>query len=101
MTAWVTMLRFHLDESVKPEIAQGLRVRGIDCTTAHEVAWFGTSLMQSSWPLPRHLLLTTDDDFFALGSPSVACRYDLLASGEAHHRGSDAPVGEAVGAMPR
>jgi len=43
MTAWVLMLRFHLDESVKLAIAQGVRVRETDCTTAREAAWLGTS----------------------------------------------------------
>jgi hypothetical protein len=43
MTARVAMLQFHLDESVKPAIAQGLGVRSIDCTTAREAAWLGTS----------------------------------------------------------
>ena len=37
------MLRLHLDESVNPAIAEGLRLRGIDCTISRDVGLRGAS----------------------------------------------------------
>jgi len=62
------MLRFHLDESVNPAIAEGLRLRGMDCTTTPQMELrsaadaeqliFATS--------QQRILVTTDQDFLAL-----------------------------------
>ena len=38
-----TPLRFHLDEHVSLAVATGLRLRGIDVTTAHEAGLIGAS----------------------------------------------------------
>ena len=38
-----TPLRFHLDEHVSPAVAAGLRLRGIDATTANEAGLGGAS----------------------------------------------------------
>ena len=67
-------LRFHLDESVDPDVARGLRARGIDATTAQE-----TDLLQA--PDPAHLafalaqgrvLVTHDADFLRLHAHGTA-----------------------------
>jgi len=61
-------IRFHLDESVDPDVAQALRARDIDVTTAQE-----TDLLEA--PDPEHLafalsegrvLVTHDADFLRL-----------------------------------
>ena len=38
-----TPLRFHLDEHISPAVAAGLRLRGIDATTAAEAGLIGAS----------------------------------------------------------
>jgi predicted nuclease of predicted toxin-antitoxin system len=62
------MFRFHLDESVNPAIAEGLRLRGIDCTTSREAGLLGASdEEQLAFAMSHHrTLVTTDDDFLAL-----------------------------------
>jgi predicted nuclease of predicted toxin-antitoxin system len=64
------MLRFHLDESVNPAIAEGLRLRGIDCTTSREAGLLGASDPEqlAFATSQQRTLVTTDDDFLALAS---------------------------------
>ena len=62
------MFRFHLDESVNPAIAEGLRLRGIDCTVTREVGLRGASdEEQLAFATSQHrIIVTTDEDFLAL-----------------------------------
>ena len=62
-----TMFRFHLDEHVNPAIAEGLRLRGIDCTT-REVGLRGASDMaqRAFATSQQRILVTTDEDFLAI-----------------------------------
>ena len=62
------MLRLHLDESVNPAIAEGLRLRGIDCTTSREVGLLGASDAEqlAFATSQQRTLVTTDEDFLAL-----------------------------------
>ena len=62
------MLRLHLDESVNPAIAEGLRLRGIDCTISREVGLLGASDEEQLAFATSHqrTLVTTDEDFLAL-----------------------------------
>jgi predicted nuclease of predicted toxin-antitoxin system len=62
------MLRFHLDESVNLAIAEGLRRRDIDCTTAREVGLLGASDAEQLAFATAHqrILVTTDEDFLAM-----------------------------------
>ena len=62
------MLRFHLDESVNLAIAEGLHLRGIDCTISREVGLLGASDEEQLAFAMAHqrTLVTTDEDFLAL-----------------------------------
>jgi predicted nuclease of predicted toxin-antitoxin system len=62
------MPTFHLDESVNPAIAEGLRLRGIACTTSREVGLLGASnAAQLTFATSQQrILVTTDEDFLAL-----------------------------------
>jgi predicted nuclease of predicted toxin-antitoxin system len=62
------MFRFHLDESVNPAIAEGLRLGGIDCTISRDVGLLGASDEEQLAFATSHqrTLVTTDDDFLAL-----------------------------------
>jgi predicted nuclease of predicted toxin-antitoxin system len=62
------MLRFHLDEHVNPAITEGLRLRGMDCTTTREVGLRGASdVEQLAFATSQHrILVTTDEDFLAI-----------------------------------
>lgn len=62
------MFRFHLDESVNPAIAEGLRLRGIDCIATREVGLRGASDVEqlAFATSQQRILVTTDDDFLAL-----------------------------------
>jgi predicted nuclease of predicted toxin-antitoxin system len=62
------MLRFHLDESVNLAIAEGLHLRGIDCTTTREVGLLGTSDAEqlAFATAQQRILVTTDEDFLAI-----------------------------------
>ena len=66
-------IRFHLDESIDPDIARALRARGIDVTTAQE-----TDLLEALDP--EHLafahsrgrvLVTHDADFLRLHAQGI------------------------------
>ncbi len=64
------MLRLHLDESVNPAIAEGLRLRGIDCTVSREAGLLGASDEEqlAFATSQQRTLVTTDEDFLALAS---------------------------------
>ena len=73
------MYRFHLDENVNPAIAEGLRLRGIDCTTTREVGLRGASdVEQLAFAISQQrILVTTDEDFLAIAprQPHVGILY--------------------------
>ena len=62
------MMRFHLDESVDHAIARGLRLRGIDVTTATDAGLLSADDEQhlSYAFLEKRVLVTHDEDFLAL-----------------------------------
>jgi predicted nuclease of predicted toxin-antitoxin system len=64
----VTAIRFHLDESVSPAIADGLRRRGIDVTASRDVGLLGASdETQLSFAVAAgRVIFTQDDDFLAM-----------------------------------
>jgi hypothetical protein len=66
-------IRFHLDENVAPTVAEGLRRRGADVTTAVEAG-----LLQATDEQHLHsarennrVLVTHDEDFLALAKQGV------------------------------
>ena len=79
MMTQATMYRFHLDENVNPAIAEGLRLRGIDCTTTREVGLRGASdVEQLAFAISQQrILVTTDEDFLAIAprQPHVGILY--------------------------
>jgi predicted nuclease of predicted toxin-antitoxin system len=64
------MLRFHLDENVNIAIAEGLRLRGMDCTTTREEGLRGASDVEQLTfaTSEQRILVTTDEDFLTLAS---------------------------------
>jgi predicted nuclease of predicted toxin-antitoxin system len=64
------MLRFHLDENVNLAIAEGLRLRGMNCTTTPEVGLRGVSDVEqlAFAASQQRILVTTDEDFLSLAS---------------------------------
>jgi hypothetical protein len=64
----VDPIRFHLDESVDPAIADGLRRRGADVTTSQEIGLLGApDDRQFAFAMDEErILVTHDDDFLAL-----------------------------------
>lgn len=62
------LLRFHLDESVNPAVAAGLRRRGVDVTTARDGALLGVSdVAQLDFAArEERVLFTHDADFLRL-----------------------------------
>jgi predicted nuclease of predicted toxin-antitoxin system len=69
------VIRFHLDEQVDHDIAQGLRLRGIDVTTASDAGLLGASdEAHIAFALEqRRLILTHDADY--LRSASAGCSH--------------------------
>lgn len=61
-------IRFHLDESVDPDIASGLRRRGVDVTTSQEQRLLGSDddLQLKFATAHDRVLVTHDEDFFLL-----------------------------------
>jgi hypothetical protein len=61
-------IRFHLDESVDPAIAEGLRRRGVDVTTSQEAGLLeAANERQIAFALvEQRTLVTHDEDFLAL-----------------------------------
>jgi hypothetical protein len=62
------MVRFHLDESVAPAVAVGLRSHGVDVTTTQEIGLLGaTDAAQIEFSRSEHrVLVTHDDDFLTI-----------------------------------
>jgi len=65
-----TLLQFHLDEHVSPAVAEGLRRRGIDVTTAQDAGLLGTRDSEHVAFALRdgRVLVTHDRDFTRLHS---------------------------------
>jgi hypothetical protein len=70
------LVRYHLDESVDPAIAVGLRRRGVDVTTSSEQGLLGTTDQgQLDFATSeQRMLVTHDQDFLR-----------LAAAGAKHH----------------
>jgi hypothetical protein len=89
------LIRFLLDEHVHPAVATGLRIRGIDVTTAAEAGLLGApdesyvTLAASE----NRVIVTHDDDFLAIGAAGV--RHAGIAYCHQHARS----VGELVNAL--
>lgn len=62
------MIRYHLDESVRPAVAVGLRSHGVDVTTTLDAGLLGAAdEEQLAHALAEgRVLVTHDDDFLAL-----------------------------------
>jgi uncharacterized protein with PIN domain len=69
-------MRFHLDESVDHAVARGLRLRGIDVTTATDAGLVGArdELHVTYACRDNRVILTHDDDFLTLAASGVEHR---------------------------
>ncbi len=67
------MLRFHLDEHIDPAIADGLRRRGIDATTAEGAGLRGSpDEEQIAFALTQYrVIVTQDQDFLRIHNEGV------------------------------
>jgi hypothetical protein len=67
-------IRYHLDESVANAVAQGLRRRGIDVTTAHDAGLIGaTDEQHLAFALPEgRVCVSHDSDFLKLDHEGIA-----------------------------
>ena len=72
-------IRFHLDESVAPSVADALRRRGVDVTTSQEAGLLQASdERQIAFAVAaRRTLVTHDEDFLVLarGMPHTGIAY--------------------------
>jgi len=61
-------IRFHLDENVPFAVTQGLRTRGIDCSTTQDVNFFqANDFKQLKYATDnKRVLVTHDSDFFRI-----------------------------------
>jgi hypothetical protein len=60
-----TPLRFHLDEHVSPAVAEGLRRRGIDATTARDIGLGGADdLAHIAFALQERRVIVSHDRHF-------------------------------------
>lgn len=69
----IAVVKFYLDEMISPNVATGLRLRGIDVLTAQEA---GTLSMSDRQQLAvaaedSRVMVTMDNDFLALHSQGV------------------------------
>jgi hypothetical protein len=84
------MIRLHLDESVSPAVAAGLRQRGIDVSTTADAELSGaTDAEQIAFALAaERVIVTHDSDFIvhhAAGTPHAGiayCHQDKYQIGE-------------------
>jgi predicted nuclease of predicted toxin-antitoxin system len=84
------VLRFHLDENIDPSIADGLRKRGVDVTTAADAQLVGSDDRDhlSFSVAENRIIVTHDDDFLKLaarGEPHAGiayCRSQTRSIGE-------------------
>ena len=84
-------IRFHLDESVNPAVAEGLRRRGIDVTTARDAGLLGAS-DEAHLEFARRearVLFSHDSDFLKLHA------YGTPHAGIVHVR-QQTPVGYSI-----
>ena len=67
-------IRYHLDENVDHAIANGLRRRGIDVTTANDAGLLGAddAAQLAFAASQRRVLVTHDDDFLRVATDGVA-----------------------------
>ena len=87
-------IRFHLDESVDPAIADGLRRRGVDVTTSQEAALLeAADEQQIAFALAEgRTLVTHDEDFLAL-----AGRIKHAGIAYCHHQSRS--IGQTIAAL--
>ena len=66
-------IRYHLDENVHGAVANGLRLRGIDVTTASDAALLGASDAEhvAFARSQGRVIVTHDDDFLRLHAESI------------------------------
>jgi predicted nuclease of predicted toxin-antitoxin system len=66
-------MRFHLDEHINPAVAEGLRRRGIDVTTAADAGLLGKSDSEHMEFARRsvRVMVSGDADFLALSNAGV------------------------------
>jgi predicted nuclease of predicted toxin-antitoxin system len=66
-------IRFLLDENISPQVAIGLRKRGIDVLTVHELQRGGLSDLEQLQfsSSKRRVIVTHDRDFLVLGSRGI------------------------------
>jgi predicted nuclease of predicted toxin-antitoxin system len=84
------VLRFHLDENVDPAVADGLRLRGGDITTAADATLTGAEdSEQFRFALSQgRVIVTHDDDFLKIAAAGgahagiVYCRPQKKSVGE-------------------
>ena len=85
-----TTIRFHLDENVDHAVAHGLRLRGIDVTTASDVELISASdETHLAFALKeQRIIVTHDPDFLQLHADGVThggivfCHKDSRSIGE-------------------
>jgi predicted nuclease of predicted toxin-antitoxin system len=67
------VIRFHLDEDVDPDVAHGLRLRGVDVTTAHDAGLLAASdeAHLEFALIERRVVVTHDADYLALAARGI------------------------------
>ncbi len=85
-------IRYHLDESVPNAIANGLRLRGIDVTTAKDAGLLEASDLEHIEFSHEHqrVVFSFDDDFLAIANEGVE------HSGIAYSHQRDRTIGQVV-----
>jgi predicted nuclease of predicted toxin-antitoxin system len=86
----MSVVRFHLDENVDPDIADGLRIQGIEVTTTPETKLLRTSDSTQFDYVKREgrLLITHDRDFLKIAAKTsdhpgiVFCQMGSRSTGE-------------------
>lgn len=88
-------IRFHLDESVDPAVADGLRRRGIEATSARDVGLLKASdPRQIAFAISEsRTLVTHDGDFLRLA------RQGIEHTGIAYCRAQALSIGQIVAAL--
>jgi predicted nuclease of predicted toxin-antitoxin system len=88
-------IRYHLDEHVARAVANGLRRRGIDVTTAAEAGLLGADDVAhiAFGNVEDRIIFTQDDDFLALAASGIH------HSGLAYCRQHARSIGQIVDAL--
>lgn len=83
------LIRYHLDESVDPAVAAGLRGRGVDATTARDEGLLGASdQAQLDFAVASgRLLVTHDRDFLRMAAAGIAHQGIAYSPPQAHSIG--------------